>query len=407
MNKIGFSFFLFFGFNVWAQPLGSFEGFFDPAQLEKIQTPIAAHATIIRNSVFKLVMGKKVEDPFAPTGTAFAIGKDGIFLTNVHNIRGCLREHDLVQSGYRGERGPLPCPDLILVDATGAIHGNILLLGSNSGGSGNSIAEDFAAVQVPGIIVTPMSFRSEKSPVSSEESVYSIGFPGQTHRSKQDLQNRRSNLLLGVQKIAELYVFYTAQENISLEELHKRFTSLFTELVPLIGDSEFLSATLLKRIDPLMVSSPEVTTDQWGEAFDGWFNEFMQAAQIMAGIFGHGLDQRTSDSDDVQYPNADGTQKLTFGKVHSIVDENHFLMQMDSRHGASGSPILDREGQVIGILSGITTERIYNSTCVLDNFSTGFSALIYSHCGDLYTEAVSHKNILRRLNEWSLTAKLP
>ena len=311
--------------------MSNFEGFFAPNDLP--QFPLSAP----ERSVFKIEIASNMH------GTAFSISSE-IMVTNVHNITQCLRDHGYVDTGYDGSKGPLDCKSLALIFPDTTKAKGIKLLGSNSG-HGNG-GWDFAIIQLAGLNATPL--RLSKTGIITGESVYVVGFPGATYRSKEAIDEKLEKFVELFEAIFEVEAKIGAIDanSTTSQEIFQIFLQDgFTKLQPNTTWSEFLSGSLLGRSwNPLLAWQSENSEVYYGNLVKH-IEFFKKDSFILLSMVEKGSLKATPG-----YPDADDSLKVSKAEFYREAEPDIKILKGDATPGASGSPVVNKAGVAVGIL---------------------------------------------------------
>ncbi len=360
------------------------EGFFNP---EEFQATSTANLT---KKVFKLEIGPQ------SYGTAFALTKD-ILITNVHNITQCLRDHGLIDTGYDGGRGQLPCDSLSVLDSQSQQRHKVLLLGSNSRTAPG--ARDFAIVRAVGLaaIGTPLI----SSEVQMGKEFFVVGFPGKTYRGKTLLQKKRQELIGAFDILFEAANYFESidpTEHSSQEIFSVWSIKVFQKLQPMLSQSNFLSGSLMGRTQNPLLAWQREPSEKYLRTVLLHLNEVKKDMYIFFSMVERGIATNA-----VIYPDANDDLKVSKAKSHKMDNAGALVLQGDATPGSSGSMVLDETGNAAGIVFQIMPlEQDEKNLCVLDAMMSDFESINIQYCGSFGLGMITGNTILSKIEEWAI-----
>jgi hypothetical protein len=364
--------------------LAPYEGFFNPAEFHTVPT------NNLTRKVFKVEIGPQSH------GTAFALAKD-VLVTNVHNITECLRDHGLVDTGYDGARGPLPCDSLTVLDTQSQERHKVLLLGSNSRTEPG--AWDFAVIRAVGLTAIGTPLRASEIEMNKE--VFVVGFPGETYRGKSLLQKKRQELIEAFDilfEAADHFESIDPEEHSSQAIFSLWSTSVFQKLQPMLSRSNFLSGSLMGRTQNPLLTWQRETSQKYLRTVLLHLNELKKDMYIVLSMVERGLATSAEN-----YPDADGNIKISRAELHRIDAAGTLVLQGDATPGSSGSMVLDEAGHAAGIVFQIMpVQQDEKSLCVLDAMMSDFESINFMYCNSFGLGMVPGTTILSKIQEWKI-----
>jgi hypothetical protein len=371
----------------WVFGQSSYEGFFSKEQLP--QAPIGEP----QNSVFKLRIAPQMH------GTAFAISED-ILVTNAHNLTQCLRDHNFVESGYDGAKGPLPCRSLFIDPHDTSTPLMVELLGSHSRHQKEGL--DFGFIKVNGLKAKPI--RLSEFGVLLNEPLWIYGYPGATYRDPKKLEEVLLKLVSLMGSVFEVQSSMLDREldKMSSEEIFQLWLNKgFLELQSKIINSEFLSGSLLGRSWSPLTSWQNEANSTYAEKIIHHIEDFKKDVYVLINIVEKGLFQISQETG--PYQDADGNLKISRAALYRDAEPGVKILRGDATPGSSGSVVVNSEGQAVGILFQIRgLDEDSRSLCALDAIMTDFESLDYKYCSDLAPAVVSSDLILSRAKDWNI-----
>jgi len=375
-----------------AELQSKYEGFYNITDVPEIQNPEK-----VRKAFYKVIIGP------VSYGTAFSISSKSYLLTNVHNVTRCLRDHGMVETGYDGSKGPLECSSLSVLSSDGHDMGRVFLLGSNP--RHNNFGYDFAVLSVDKSVASFLSFRDDNDPVLPSEELYIVGFPGQTYRSKVELNGLKTAVTVAIDNIFgfEEYLSGVEPGKVASEEMFTKWIhDFFAPTQPLLPASNFFAESLLGLKYDLH-NYQNIDSTNYLRRLDHYINILKRDAYVLFQNLQRGIRLRDDDLPGFVYPNASNTLKASYARFGRW-EGKELVVKGDVTPGSSGSAILDSVGSILGIVFALgNLEEDSTEACVLDFILTNSESVSYSFCNKMAPYSVPTRTVQQKLKDWKIS----
>lgn len=371
------------------------EGFYS---IDKVSEFSAATQSKLQNGIFKVQIGTAKN----MHGTAYLITSSGLLLTNVHNVKSCLDENGFAKSGYDGSQGELDCKNLTLKNAKDEVLGPVKLVASHPYYPSSGIRIEVAVIKssAPQVLSQiPLEISEAATPASS---LFAVGYAGETSRSVRAIakQIRNLNQIMQLSLKLESAIESTDTSKLSSSEVVNIYMTFFSAAVPLASRSNEISKVLM----------PEDLLKWFGMKPDEIKNKIVETNnKIRPRLYSYIKMLESLKFSQYRkgyiktYPDADNSLKSAQEITHSERYPGIWILRGDGRPGSSGSPIVDSQGVVHGILFAVAL--ISNDVrfgCTADLEFSDWESGDYSVCNNTGILMVGADLIRKSLKNWRI-----
>ncbi|RYZ85174.1 MAG: hypothetical protein EOP04_16515 [Proteobacteria bacterium] len=371
------------------------EGFHD---IDKVSAFFPQLQKQLQDGIFKVQIGDNKD----MHGTAFLINSKGDLLTNVHNVKSCLDEHGSAKTGYDGSRGPLPCKILSLRNFKGDSLGAITLIASHPYSPAEGPRIEVAVIRSESQQVLsqkPLKISGEEIPAKD---LLLVGFAGKTTRSGRAIA-------ADIRKLNQVmqFAFEFGQElgladvqKLSSDELTRMYLGFFAKAQPLMVDSNELAKILFPDTLTKWHSMPPAEVKS---AIEKVYVEFRPVLYSYIKMLENLKYEQYRKGFAKSYPDADNNLKVAGETLLKAKSRGIWLLKGDARPGSSGSPVVDENGSVHGILFaiGLINPNV-RTGCSVDVEFSDWESGKYSQCSNAGALMVDAKLIRESLIKWNV-----
>ncbi len=371
------------------------EGFFP---IETVQEFSPEIKVTLKRSVFKVQIGD-VKDMH---GTAFLISGDGLMLTNVHNVKSCLDAHGLATTGYDGTNGDLECTKLTLKDSDGRVLGAIKLVASYPYHVATGHRVEVAVVRstAPEVLAEqPLRLSRDVQPGLD---LFNVGYAGKTSRSVRSIakQIRSLNAVIRHSIVLGRELAGADPSQTSTADIVAIYFKFLQSSSSLITESNLLSGVLVPTdISSWMGLKPDEAKSK--------IVELSQRIQLQVYAYLKMLENLRLTQHRRgyvrNYPDADNSLRSSQASLTSERWPGVWILRGDARPGSSGSPVVDAQGEVNGIVyaTGLVADEV-RSGCTLDVMFSDWESENYSSCRNVGFLMVDSHFIRQSLDAWGI-----
>jgi hypothetical protein len=358
----------------------------------------AAAQSKLQNGIFKIQIG----DVKNMHGTAYLITSIGQLLTNVHNVKSCLDEHGLAKSGYDGSQGDLECKSLTLKNANDEILGPVKLVASYPYSPASGIRIEVAVIKssAPRVLSQiPLEISEDASPAPS---LFAVGYAGTTSRSVRAIAKmiRNLNRIMQLSAKLESEIESVDTTKLSASEIVNIYMTLFSAAAPLASGSNEISKVLF----------PEDLSKWFGMKTDEVKTQIVESnKKIRPKLYSYIKMLESLKFSQYKkgyiktYPDADNGLKVAREITHSERYSGIWILRGDGRPGSSGSPVVDSQGVVHGILFAIALiSNDIRFGCTADLEFSDWESGNYSICNNTCILMVGADLIRKSLKNWRI-----